>query len=94
MHTCDEDLGTAPKMPDVGTRVRIRDGEIEAVVRQTLDSEPRDSPAIGILTYNLCTGSTDGVVTRSAHTNGDIRLDTPGVPFPLFAYGAQVEPIQ
>ena len=27
MHTDTDDLGTAPKMPPVGTRVRIKPGE-------------------------------------------------------------------
>jgi hypothetical protein len=92
MHTCDDDLGTAPKMPEVGTRVRIREGEAAAVARQTLDSELRDSDMLHGLEAYL--QSTTGRVSRASHTNGDVRVSMGGLSFLVFAYGAQVEPIE
>jgi hypothetical protein len=80
-------------MPEVGTRVRIREGEASAVARQTLDSEPRGSFLLNALGGYLA-GSC-GVVTRAAHTNGDIRVKAAqGQPMSIFAYGAQVEEIE
>jgi hypothetical protein len=96
MHTDEtDDVGDAPKMPPVGTRVRIKPDEAAAVARQTLDSEPRDSDMVQALTIYL--SSATGIVSRAAHTNGDIRfveheVANPG--FTAFAYGAQVEPIE
>jgi len=93
MNTCkDDDLGTAPKMPLEGTRVRIKPDEDAAVARQTLDEMPADAPAVRALGEYLV-GMT-GAVTRAAQTNGDIRPDGDNpTGRPLFAYGAQVERI-
>jgi len=92
MHTDTDDLGTVPPMPPVGTRVRIKPGEAGAVARQTLDDMPVDSDMVALLRFNLT--SAEGRVTRSAHTNGDVRVfgDSPvHSGYSVFAYGAQVE---
>jgi hypothetical protein len=97
MHTDEtDDLGDAPPMPPEGTRVHIREDEAAAVARQTLDSEPRDAAMIGMLSDRI--SGREGVVMRSAHTNGTIKI-TPRAEWPIhlaaevFAYGAQVEPV-
>jgi hypothetical protein len=96
MHTDEtDDLGDAPPMPPEGTRVRIKPDEAAAVARQTLDDEPSDSDMVALLRFNLT--SAEGRVTRSAHTNGDIRVfeDSPVHDgYTVFAYGAQVEEIE
>jgi hypothetical protein len=98
MHTDETDpLGDAPKMPPEGTRVRIKPDEAAAVARQTLDDEPRDSAMVGMLSDRI--SGREGVVMRSAHTNGTIKI-TPRAEWPIhlaaevFAYGAQVEEIE